>query len=69
MASSCVCGSRLSAPPSVGLNSIALPELGAKVVVKGQRLRLKDALMRSYGMGWKDVEIQEEVIAKPKKKY
>ena len=67
MASSHACGSRLSAPPSVGLNSIVLPELGAKVVVKGQRLRLKDALMCLYGTGWKDVEIQGEVIAKPKK--
>ena len=47
MASSCVCGSRLSPPPSGGLNSI---ELGAKVAVKGQRLRLKDALMRAYGI-------------------
>ena len=46
MASSHVCGSRLSAHPSVDLNSIILPDLGAKVVVKGQRLRLKDALMR-----------------------
>ena len=50
MASSRVCGSRLSPPPSVGLNSIVLPELGAKVAVKGQRFRLKDALMRAYGI-------------------
>ena len=34
----------------MGLNSILLPESGAKVVVKGQGLRLKDARMARDGM-------------------
>ena len=49
--------------------SIVLPELGAKVVVKGERseIAMERCIDVLIGTGWKDVEIQGEVIAKPKK--
>ena len=60
-------GSRLSVPPSTGRDNASLPELGAKVHAKGAKLRVKDALMRTFGTGWKNADVEGEVIAKPRK--
>ena len=67
MATNIVSGSRLSVPPSTGRDNAILPEQGAKVYTKGAKLRLKDALMRMFGVGWKNSDVEGEVIAKPQK--
>ena len=53
MAVNVVSGSRLSVPPSTWCDNASSPELGAKVYTKGAKLRVKDALMRAFGAGWK----------------
>ena len=55
-------------PPSTGRDNASLPELGTKAHAKGAKLRVKDALMRTFGMGWKNADVEGEVIAKPRKK-
>ena len=58
-------GSRLSVPPSTGHDNASLPELGTKVYAKGAKLCVKDALMCTFGAGWKNSDVEGEVIAKP----
>ena len=61
MASSRVCGSRLSAPPSVEYRF-------TRTRCKGSGERSEIAMERCIdALVWKDLEIQGEVIAKPKK--
>ena len=67
MAANVVFGSRLSVPPSTGRDNASLPELGAKVDTKGAKLRVKDALMRTFDTGWKNSDVEGEVRAKPRK--
>ena len=68
-------GSSLSVPPSTGRDNA---ELGAKVHAKGAKLLVKDALMRTVVRdgktpmskgGWKNSNVEGEVIAKPRKKH
>ena len=42
-------------------------EQGAKFYAKGAKLCLKDALMRTFGVGWKNSDVEGEVITKPRK--
>ena len=56
-------GSRLSVPPSTGCDNASLSEDHAK----GAKLCVKDALMRTFGTGWKNADAEGEVIAKPRK--
>ena len=58
-------GSRLSVPPSTGCDKASLPELGTKVYANGAKLRIKDALMCTFGAGWNNSDVEGEVIAKP----
>ena len=60
-------GSRLSVPSRTGRDNASLPELGAKVHAKGAKLRVKDALMRTLDTGWKNSDVEGEVIAKSRK--
>ena len=67
MATKFVSGSRLSVPPSTGHDNATLPERGTKVHAKGGKLHLKDALTHTFCAGWKNSDVKEEVIAKPRK--
>ena len=40
---------------------VILPERGAKVHAKDAKLRLKDALMRTFGAEWKNSDVEGEV--------
>ena len=68
MAANVVSGSRLSVPPSTGRDNASFQEVGAKVHAKGAKLRIKGALMHTFGTGWKNADVEGEVIAKPRKK-
>ena len=62
-----VSGSRLSVPPRTRRDNASLPELGTKVYANGAKLRVKDALMRTFGAGWKNSDVEGEMIAKPQR--
>ncbi|KAL5484079.1 hypothetical protein EMCRGX_G020521 [Ephydatia muelleri] len=67
MAANVVSGSRLSVPQSTERDNASLSELGAKIHAKRAKLRVKNALMRTFGTGWKNSDVEGEVIAKPRK--